>query len=77
MSFPIGMIVLTLNLIDSDGYFFISKKNHISIERTLHEKDVLTLFKSKQILGFKIVSKRSNTKAYRLRIHKKKQVEKV
>ncbi len=33
--------------------------------------------KSKQIIGFKIVSKRSNTKAYRLRIHKKKQVEKV
>ena len=64
-------------LLDSDGCFYISKKNHISIEITFHEKDVVTLFKLKKYLGFGIVSKRSHAKAYRIRIHKRLHVEKI
>jgi LAGLIDADG endonuclease len=64
-------------LLDSDGCFFISKKNHISVEITLHETHVQTLFKIKKTLGFGTVSKRSKLKASRIRITKRVGVEKV
>jgi len=63
-------------LMDADGTIFISNKNSISIEITLHEKDVKTLYKLKSLLGFGIVSKRSNVKAYRIRINKTLAIEK-
>lgn len=58
-------------LLDSYGCFYISKKNKISVEITLHEADVVTLFKLKKKLQFGIVSKRSKMKTYRIRINQK------
>lgn len=51
-------------LIDSDGGFYISKKNYISCEITMHEKEVQTLYFLKEKLGGS-VSKREKTKAFR------------
>lgn len=61
-------------LIDASGTIYISKEKHISIEITLHEKDEQTLYKIKSILGYGNISKRSNVKAYRIRIGKKQGV---
>jgi hypothetical protein len=52
-------------LIDGDGSLLVSKENLPSIEITLHEEDVKTLYKIKYILGFGSVSKRSKVKAFR------------
>jgi len=64
-------------LIDGDGSLLISKNGLISIEITLHEEDVKTLYKIKSIVGYGVVKKRSNAKAYRIRFHNKAGVEKV
>jgi len=61
-------------LIDGDGTLQVSKDGHPSIEITLHEDDVKTLYKIKSFLGVGQVSKRSNVKAFRIRIHNKKGV---
>ena len=58
-------------LIDGDGSLLVSKLGHPSIEITLHEEDVKTLYKIKYITGFGSVSKRTNSKAYRIRFTNK------
>jgi DNA-binding transcriptional regulator WhiA len=60
-------------IIDSDGGLYISKQNSISCEITMHEKEVQTLYYIKKKIGGK-VSKRTNKKAYRWRLHNSKQI---
>lgn len=64
-------------LIDADGCISISKKNYVSIEITLHQEDVKTLYKLKEFLGFGLVRKRTAAKAYRIRWNKKENVKKI
>lgn len=54
-------------LIDGDGSLLVSKLGHPYIEITLHEEDVKTLYKIKDLTGVGCVTKRTNTKAYRIR----------
>ena len=55
-------------LIDGDGCFAISKKGYGSCEITLKEREIQALYKIKQIYGGSI-TKRTNTKAVRWRLH--------
>lgn len=64
-------------LMDADGCISISKKNYISIEITLHDEDVKTLYKVREILGFGVVRKRVGVKAYRIRWSKRLGVQKI
>ena len=43
-------------LMDADGTISITKKNYISIEITLAEKDVKTLYKIRKILGLELLA---------------------
>jgi len=54
-----------------DGSLLVSKAEYVSCEITLHESEIEALYyiKSKLLLGS--VSKRSNAKAYRWRLHNK------
>jgi hypothetical protein len=58
-------------LIDGDGTIYVSKLGNPEIEITLHEEDVKTLYAIKSFIGHGVVSKRSSTKAYRIRIRDK------
>lgn len=61
-------------LIDGDGYLGVSKKNYTSCEITVGEKELNLLTIIKKKLGGKI-SKRVSVKAYRWRLHNKKNME--
>jgi len=64
-------------LIDGDGSISISKNSPLSIEITLHQEDVKTLYKLRSLLGFGLVRARVNSKAYRIRFNKKEDVKKI
>ena len=55
-------------LIDGDGSLLVNKNGYATIEITLHERDVQTLYKIKDLLQGKVNS-RVKTKAYRWRIN--------
>lgn len=63
-------------LIDGDGCFVVSKKGYGSCEITLKERELQALYKIKQIYGGSI-SKRTNTKAARWRLHNKSGLTKL
>ena len=55
-------------LIDGGGSLLVNKNGYATIEITLHEKDIKTLYKIKKLLQGKVNS-RVKTKAYRWRIN--------
>lgn len=61
-------------LMDSDGCFYLSKKNYLSCEITVPTKELESLIKIKSKFGGS-VSKRSNVNAWRWRLHKKELLE--
>jgi len=63
-------------LIDGDGSLLVNKNKALSCEITVHERDVKTLFKIKEKY-YGSVHKRSNVKAYRWRVSKRKIIEKL
>lgn len=58
-------------LIDGDGYFFISKKNYVSLEITMDIRDSNCLYFLKNIFGGSL-KLRAGTKSIRYRLHDKK-----
>jgi hypothetical protein len=57
-------------LIDGDGSLLINKQGYGSCEITLDEEDIQTLYFIKKFLNYGNITKRSNVKAYRIRINK-------
>jgi quinol-cytochrome oxidoreductase complex cytochrome b subunit len=61
-------------LTDGDGSLLISKDGYLSYELTLDEKDIQCLYMIKGILKVGSITKRTNVKAYRIRIQIKADV---
>lgn len=71
---PIDFSYWLAGLIDGDGYLGVSKKNYVCCEITVGEKELNLLHLVKKNLGGSI-TKRTNVKAYRWRLHNKKSME--
>lgn len=55
-------------LIDGDGSLLVNKNGYATIEITLHERDVRTLYKIKKLVQGKVTA-RTKTRAYRWRLN--------
>ena len=57
-------------LLEGDGGIYVSKKNAVSLEITLHQNECQALMKVKKMLGVGRVSARQGSQSVRYRVHR-------